>query len=197
MRGFLLLVAAVSFASLSSCGHKPHGQTPRVMKPGVTVQIGQKAPDITLVDLDGKSWQLSELHRKANLEQPGIVVLTFWCSFCNSCRYVEGDLDALAREYSGRVAVFGLDASAGETSEAVSTFLKAEGLTMPVLLDAEGTTADVFGTEVTTTTVVLDAEGVLRYCGQLADGQKTFARDAVEDLLAGREVRVSETPLRG
>jgi hypothetical protein len=53
----------------------------------------------------------------------------------------------------------------------VSTFLQAKGLTMPVLLDAEGTTADIFGTEMTTTTVVLDAEGMLRYCGQFSDGQ--------------------------
>lgn len=211
MRRYTLLAAAVSLVFLPSCGHsvspsgsRHHGHeghhhegTPRIVKPGVTVGIGQEAPDFTVVDLDGNSWQLSELHRKAKLEEPGIVVLTFWCSFCESCRHVEGDLDSLSREYSGRVAVFGLDASSGETPEAVREVLESHDLSIPVLLDSEGKTADIFGTEVTTTTVVLDAQGVLRYCGQFAEGEHAYARDAVEDLLAGRPVRVSETPLRG
>jgi peroxiredoxin len=216
MRRYLLLAAAVSLLLLASCGrsdapsgaghHSPghhgpgghhHEETARAVKPGLTIEMGQRAPDFTVIDLDGKSWQLSQLHRKAGLEQPGIIVLTFWCSFCGSCRHVERDLDALAHEYSGRVAVFGLDASAGETSEAVSKFLEAQGLTVPILLDPAGTTADIFGTELTTTTVVLDAEGMLRYCGQLTEGHHAYARDAVEDLLAGRQVRLSETPLRG
>jgi peroxiredoxin len=167
------------------------------VKPGLTVEIGEKAPDFTVVDRDGNSWQLAELHEKAKLKQPGIVVLTFWCSYCQSCRHVEGDLDALSREYAGRVAVFGLDASAGETPEAVREALESQSLTIPVLLDPEGKTADIFGTEVTTTTVVLDADGVLRYCGQFAEGEHAYARDAVEDLLAGPQVRVGETPLRG
>ena len=59
--------------------------------------------------------------------------------------------------------------------------------------------------------VVLDAEGVLRYCGQFSAGAshgrrhgsdshgdpQAYARDAVEDLLAGREVRVPMTDQRG
>src|SRR5688572_21694921 len=109
MRRYFLLAAAVALVCLSSCwrsdspsgagGHSPgghhHDATGRAVKPGLTIEIGQKAPDFTVVDLDGNSWRLSELHRKASLEQPGIVVLTFWCSFCGSCRHVERDLDAL------------------------------------------------------------------------------------------------------
>lgn len=80
---------------------------------------------------------------------PGLV-LTFWCSFCHSCRHVEEDLDQLAKEYKGKAAVFALDASAGETAEAVAQFAREKGLTLPILLNSDGSVADLFGTKVTT-----------------------------------------------
>jgi len=50
----------------------------------------------------------------------------------------------------------------------------------------------VLGTEVTTTTAVIDGGGVLRYCGRFRQ-----AEEALKAVLAGKEVAVKTTPHDG
>jgi peroxiredoxin len=157
-----------------------------------TVAVGEKVPDFSVRPLDGKAVKLSELRKDERRTKKGVIVLTFWCSTCSSCRRVEHDLDKLARDYEGRAAVIALDANAGETAEKVAAFAKDKGLTVPIVLDPDGRTADLFGTEVTTTTVVIDGDGVLRYCGRFKE-----AEDALKAVLAGKEVAVKTTPHDG
>jgi thiol-disulfide isomerase/thioredoxin len=166
-------------------------------EPTKSIAVGDKVPDYTVSDLEGKAWKLSDLHRKAGLKNRTAVVLTFWCSFCHSCRHVEGHLDRLAKDYDGKAAVFALDASAGETAESVAEFANEKGLSVPFLLNADGSLADLFGTGVTTTTVVIDAEGILRYCGQFGHAAQPFAEDALKAVLAGKDVPVKATLHRG
>lgn len=161
------------------------------------LHVGDKVPDFTVTDLDGKTWKLSRLHAKAGLKKRSPIVLTFWCSFCHSCRHVEGNLDELATDYSGKAAVFALDASAGETTKQVAEAVKQNELGVTMLMNAEGNTADLFGTKHTTTTVVIDADGVLRYCGQFQHGKQTYAKDALAAVLASKEVATKTTPHRG
>lgn len=158
------------------------------------LSVGDRVPDFTVHDLAGKSRKLSEL-QKAN--PSGVVSLTFWCSFCHSCRHMEARLDGLAKSLTGKAAVAAIDASAGETAEEVSAFAKSKGLTLPILLDEKGAAADLFGVRVTTTTVVIDGKGILRYRGQFGHGQQTLAEDALKSVLAGKDVATAETALRG
>jgi thiol-disulfide isomerase/thioredoxin len=163
----------------------------RPRRPG-TVAVGEKIPDFSVRALDGKAVKLSELQKDKKRTKTGVVVLSFWCSTCSSCRRVEHPLDKLAKDYQGQAAVIALDANAGETAERVAVFAKEKGLALPIVLDPGGRTADVFGTEVTTTTVVIDGYGVLRYCGRF--GQAEAALRAVLD---GKEVEVKTTPHDG
>ena len=141
---------------------KTDRRTPAVQ----AIAIGEKVPNFSFVNSDdGKTYKLSDLQKDVN-NSSGVVVLTFWCSFCGSCRHVEHSLDKLASTYKGRVAVVALDASAGESIEGIREFKREKELKLPVVLDATGHTADLLGTTVTTTTVVIDAKGVLRYRGQ-------------------------------
>ena len=131
------------------------------------IAIGNQVPDFSFVDTnDGKTYNLSQLQKDAKNNSSGVVVLTFWCSFCGSCRHVEHALEKLASTYKGRVAVVALDASAGESIEDIREFKREKNLKLPVVLDPTGLTADLLGTTVTTTTLVIDAKGVLRYRGQ-------------------------------
>jgi thiol-disulfide isomerase/thioredoxin len=157
-----------------------------------TVAVGAKVPDFSVRTLDGKTVKLSDLQKDQKRTKKGVVVLSFWCSTCHSCRRVEPHLDKLARDYEGQAAVIALDANAGETAERVAAFAKKNGLTMPIVLDPSGHSADVFGTEVTTTTVVIDGAGVLRYCGRFGQGE-----EALKAVLAGKEVTVKTTPHDG
>ena len=107
---------------------------------------------------------------------------------------MEQHLDKLARDYAGQAAVIALDANADETAAKVAAFAKDKGLTMPIVLDPSGRTADVFGTDVTTTTVVIDGHGLLRYCGRFWGGDRAaYAEDALKAVLAGKEVGVKTT----
>lgn len=160
------------------------------------ILIGAKVPDFE-VTINGKLFKFSELQKNAEMTKDGTLVLTFWCSFCHSCRHVEHQLDDLAKKYKNRVGVIALDASAGETTETVTKFAEKSGLTLPIALSTNGTAADVFGVHATTTTVVIDREGVLRYRGQFRDSQHTFAEDALRAVLAGDEISQTETPQQG
>jgi thiol-disulfide isomerase/thioredoxin len=157
-----------------------------------TATVGAKVPDFAVRALDGKAVKLSELQKDRKRTKKGVVVLSFWCSTCHSCRRVEHQLDKLAKDYAGQAAVIALDANAGETAARVAAFAKKTGLTMPIVLDPSGRTADLFDTEVTTTTVVIDGKGVLRYCGRFGQGA-----EALKAVLAGKEVAVKTTPHDG
>jgi thiol-disulfide isomerase/thioredoxin len=160
------------------------------------VAVGEKVPDFSLWTLDGKAVKLSEFQKDESRTKQGVVVLCFWCSTCSSCRRVEPHLDKLARDYQGRAAVIALDANAGETAERVTAFAKDKGLALPIVLDPDARTADLFGTDVTTTTVVIDGQGVLRYCGRFGPGDDA-AEGALKAVLAGKEVAVKTTPHDG
>ena len=163
-----------------------------------SVAVGEKVADFSVRTLDGKTVKLSELQKDKKRTKQGVIVLSFWCSTCSSCRRVEPRLDKLAEDYQGQAAVIALDANAGETAERVTAFAKEKGLTLPIVLDPLGRTADLFGTEVTTTTVVIDGNGVLRYCGRFGQsGEAASAEAALKAVLAGNEVPVKTTPHDG
>jgi len=124
-------------------------------RPKSAVRVGDKVPDFSIRMLDGKSAKLSELQKDEKRTKEGIVVLSFWCATCHSCRHVEGHLGKLAKDYAGQAAVIALDVNADDTPQAVAAFVKKNGLTMPVAFDPNGNTADVFGIKKTTTTVVI------------------------------------------
>jgi peroxiredoxin len=174
--------------------HTSHGDGHAQPAKAPLLQVGQQVPDFTVTDLSGRTVKLTELQRKTG---SGVVSLTYWCSFCHSCRHLEKRLDAFAREQRRNAAVVLIDASTGETPERVSAFAKKTGLTMPILMDNGGKSVDLFGVRATTTTLVIDAKGVLRYRGQFGQGQDEPAAAALKAVLAGETVAQAETPQRG
>lgn len=161
------------------------------------VKVGARVPDFSVRMLDGTTVKLSELQKDEKRTKNGVVVLSFWCTTCHSCRHVDAQLAKLAKDYDGQAAVIALDANADDTAPAVTAFVKKTGLTMPIALDPSANAADVFGINVTTTTVVIDGGGVLRYCGQFRQKGGASAEDALKAVLAGSEVAVKTTPHNG
>ena len=177
-------------------GHGGHGDSAAANESSSGISVGDKVPEF-VVTIAGKKRTLSELRQDAALSEGGTLVLTFWCSFCHSCRHIEQRLDKLAKRYSGRVGVIALDASAGETTEVVAEFAKENGLSLPIALNPSGTAADIFGVQVTTTTIVIDSKGILRYRGQFGASGHAYAAEALEAVLAGEDVRVKKTRQKG
>lgn len=172
-------------------------QTPGLPSHKGSVKVGDKVPDFLVRTLDGKTVKLSEVQQDGTRSKTGVVVLSFWCSTCHSCRHTEQHLADLAKDYDGQAAVLALDANADDTAKAVAAFAKKRGLTLPIVLDPSGSSADVFGIEKTTTTVVIDGSRVLRYCGQFKQKNGASAEDALKAVLAGKEVAVTTTPHNG
>ena len=159
--------------------------------------LGDKVPDFEVSTLRGKKTSLKSIQADPKTNSSGVTVLTFWCSFCGSCRQVDQPLSELAEKYEGKVAVYALDSSAGEESRTISKVLKEKRLKMPVLIDAEGKVADLFGAKMTTTTVVIDANNVIRYWGQFQHGDQALAEQAIDAVLAGKKPPHDHTRERG
>ena len=178
-------------------GHKDGAHHDKETAPHGSVKVGDKVPDFSVRTLDGKSVKLSELQKDAKRTTNGVVVLSFWCTTCHSCRDVEHLLAKLCKDYEGQAAVIALGANADETAESVTAFVKKNVLELPIVLDPSGNTADLFGVKRTTTTVVIDGSGVLRYCGQFRQKDGGSAEAALKAVLAGQEVAVKTTPHHG
>jgi peroxiredoxin len=159
---------------------------------GTLRRPGEEVRDFTVTNMTGATFRLGSLRRTA--DTPGkIVVLTFWCTTCHSCRDMEREFDAKAKAYAAEGARFLMVASNyTDSSDRVNQFLQAKGLGFTVLLDPEGEIADYFGATLTTTTAVIDVEGRLRYYGDFGG-----APAAVRNLIAGEKVAVPERPADG
>lgn len=161
------------------------------------VKIGDVVPDFSITKLDGNSVKLTELQKDKKETTTGVIVLSYWCSTCHSCRHVEAHLAKLVKDFQGRAIVLALDANSDDSAEKVHAFLKKHKLAIPVALDPNGDAADLFGITKTTTTLVIDGAGVLRYCGQLRQKKGASAEDALIAVLAGNDVAVPSTPQIG
>ncbi len=158
---------------------------------------GDKVPNFKVKTLDGRKTTLRAIQSDEDSNSSGVTVLTFWCSFCGSCRMVDQPLSDLSQKYKGKVAVLALDSSAGEEARTISKVLEEKSLEMPVLVDAMGKLADLFGAKMTTTTIVIDSNSIIRYWGQFKHGDHALAEQAIEAVLAGKAPPHDHTKERG
>ena len=157
-------------------------------------QAGEALKDWAVSDLSGKVWTLNDLQKKTD---SGVVCLTFWCTFCHSCRHMDGRFQALAADFKDKATVIGVDASAADDAKKVAAFVQSKQFKVPVFLDKGGKVADQFGIKVTTTTLIIDKAGIVRYRGQFGSDATPYARDALKAVLEGQEPVVKETAPSG
>ena len=140
----------------------------------------------TLVGLDGRKVSLQELRGTG---KP--LVLMTWCSHCACCRSGEKTLLELARRYP-EVEMRALDAQFGDDARQVKAYLGRQKLNLPVLFDPRGGLCRVLGIRTSTTALLWDQRGEMRYFGNLSGLPK-----AVKQLRAGQAVAPPTTPQQG
>lgn len=154
--------------------------------------VGQAVPNFTLYNLNGEGRTLRQL-------APGKpLVMVVWCSSCASCRGVEGQIDKLASDYAGRAVVVAVDANRPDTKASIQGALTRKSLKFPVWLDRDGKLVEHYGIKWTTSTLVVDSQGRLRYFGRFgSDEDGWLGRQALEQLVSGKEVAPATSELLG
>ena len=190
----LLLLSALGAVLPPAFRSGDGGETP--------VGIGDEVGRIRFTDLRYLPRSLEEL------APDRVSVLVFTSTTCPVARRYLPRLRALEEEYRGRgVAFLGVDVGTGSTVVEVAAQAVEHGLAFPLVKDFDGSVAKAVGATRTPEVCVLDAGRVLRYRGRV-DSQyrvggvaptpgREDLREALEDVLAGREVAVAETPVDG
>jgi peroxiredoxin len=178
-----------------------------------TLAIGATAPDFELPGVDGKTYSL------ADFAAAKVLVVVFTADHCPTAQAYEGRIEKLYADYEDRgvalVAISPNDPRAlrldeqgftdlGDTLEDMKIRAKDRGWKFPYLYDGDTQeTARKYGPVATPHVFVFDAQRKLRFVGRVDDNENPAkattheARDAIEAVLAGREVAVPTTKVFG
>lgn len=160
----------------------------------VAQPLGQTVPDFEFQTLEGETTKLSQLREAA---PKGVVMMTFWCTSCRSCRNTEASLANMARRYGGEAKVVAVASSRYDSAEDVKKYMESNDLEMTILMDPGSQAGRHLGVKRTTTTVLLDQEGKVRYYGTLTRRKKAYAREALTGLLGRNRVSQPAGPILG
>jgi peroxiredoxin len=175
--------------------------------------LGSPAPNFELPGIDGA------IHKLSDYSSSPVLVVIFTCDHCPIAQMYERRITQLVTDYRDRgvavVAIQPNDPKAIRIDELDSSDLsdsldemkiraQYKHLTYPYLYDGETqSVAEAYGPQATPHVFVFDRDRHLRYEGRMDDSYRTElvktheARDAVDALLAGREVAVKHTGVFG
>jgi thiol-disulfide isomerase/thioredoxin/outer membrane lipoprotein-sorting protein len=130
------------------------------MAPVAAQLNGKPAPSFTLKGLDGKTVSLADL-------KGSVVVLDFWATWCPPCREGLPHIANVARQRAGDgVKVFAINLQ--EDASQVQAFLQQAGLSLPVLLDSDGSIAQKYLANAIPETVIIDKNGTVHNVVELS-----------------------------
>ena len=164
-----------------------------------TLSLGSPAPDFELPGVDGRKHSLSSF-----AGQPVLVVI-FSCNHCPHVVAYEDRMVSIQRDHSARGVRLVAINSNDERSYPEDSFSKMveraeeKGFNFPYLRDASQQVVGAYGAVCTPHVFVFDAKRILRYRGRIDDSKDPSKitthdlRNAIDDVLAGREVRVPDT----
>lgn len=180
-----------------------------------TLELGARAPDFDLPGIDGRNYTLSDF------DHADVLMVLFTSNHCPTSHSIEERLQTLIGDYSDRsfdiVAInpnhpdgiridelgFG---EFNDSFEDMKPYAELNGWEFPYLYDGETQqVARAYGCLATPHVFIFDDERRLRYAGRFDDSRyreestvsSTDARNALEDLFAGREVAVPRTRPHG
>lgn len=110
-----------------------------------------EAPGFSVQALDGQTVGLEDFRGQT-------VLLHFWATWCPVCRLESDSIDALAQDYP--VLTVALDDMADAD---LRQWMTARGLQFPVVRDADGSLAGLYGVGGVPTSIVIDGKGRIRF----------------------------------
>lgn len=114
----------------------------------------QKAPEISLPGLDGKTIKLSGLKGQ-------VVMVNFWASWCQPCRTEMPLIEALYNKYK-KIGFTVLAVNVDEDPDNARAMLKEVPVSFPVVLDTKNTSIQEYQVQAMPSTYMVDRKGVIR-----------------------------------
>ena len=164
------------------------------------LELGANAPDFRdLQGADGGTYSLRSFDDK-----PALVVV-FTCNHCPYSQAYEDRLVTIQRDYAASgVQLVAINSNDDKTypEDGYPQMVgraKAKGFNFPYVRDASQEAAEAYGAVCTPHVFAFDKERKLRYRGRIDDSRDPSGvrspdlRNALDDLLAGRGVKVADT----
>jgi peroxiredoxin len=196
-------VLAVLTLALSAWAQQPHP----------ILALGSPAPNFELPGVDGA------IHRLADYSSSSVLVVVFTCNHCPIAQMYERRIMQLAADYKERgvtvvaiqpndptaIRIDELDSSdISDSLEEMKIRVEYKHLTYPYLYDGQTqSVTEAYGPQATPHVFVFDRDRRLRYEGQMDNSYRAElvkshdTRDAIDAILARREVEVKHTGVFG
>jgi len=179
-----------------------------------SLPIGSPAPPFSLPGTDGKTYTLESFAKSE------VLVIIFTCNHCPTAQAYEDRIIQLTKDYSPKnvalVAIMPNDPSSinldelgytdlGDSYEEMKLRAKEKNFNFPYLYDGDNEkVALAYGPVATPHVYIFDKKRILRYSGRIDDTEKPTktptvmdARNAINELLAGKQVTVPTTKVFG
>ena len=167
--------------------------------------LGTKAPDFSLVNIDGQTVSLADFDGS-----PALLVI-FMCNHCPFVKHIAHELSRLGHEYQSRgVAIVGISSNdvsgyPADSPEQMIHEAELQGYSFPYLYDETQEVAKAYKAACTPDFFLFDGEQKLVYRGQLDSSRPGNGipvtgedlRGAIDLVLAGKPVPAEQTPSIG
>jgi cytochrome c biogenesis protein CcmG/thiol:disulfide interchange protein DsbE len=127
------------------------------------MDVGSRAPDFTVRDMQGRKVSLSDLRGQ-------VVLLNLWATWCEPCRQEMPSMERLYRRAGPqglKIVAVSIDAApnvvndTGHAGGDVGAFVREYGITFPVWLNPEGDLQQMYRTTGVPESFVIDRDGVI------------------------------------
>ncbi len=164
------------------------------------LKLGSPAPDFNLIGVDDKNYSLNSFADKEAL------IIVFSCNHCPYVKAYEGRMKQLQEDYANKgVTVVAINPNDAvnypeDSFEEMKKRAESESFNFVYLRDEDQTAAKAYDATHTPEIFLFDKERKLAFHGKIDDNWQepdkvvnNYLRDALDELLEGKEISVPET----